>query len=235
MFHIEAIKSSSFERYHSKRKVMKRKKGFSLIELLVVVSIIGLMSAIAIPTYSSFIENSRKTTYKSDLLAFHKSWITFSTERNSFQVRTTAPVQSSIETVGMGHLFNHELFGEKAEEINFIGFSGENTGTNRYTAYTGGSYELAGGADRTTLIYTNENPITDKIKHEAIGIADNTSNAGTSCKVGGKSYTMGVVNFVSAGRGVGYNINQDGVFKDKESVFGCDGCLTPAKAQTVCD
>ena len=42
-------------------------KGFTLIELLVIIAIIGILAAIAIPTYASYRNRSYDSTVKSDL------------------------------------------------------------------------------------------------------------------------------------------------------------------------
>lgn len=44
-----------------------RAKGFSLIELLVTVSLVGILAAIAIPSFTSIIQNSKADTEVSDL------------------------------------------------------------------------------------------------------------------------------------------------------------------------
>ncbi|OCR21928.1 general secretion pathway protein GspH [Pseudomonas syringae] len=44
-----------------------RAKGFSLIELLVTVSLVGILAAIAIPSFTSVIQNSKADTEVSDL------------------------------------------------------------------------------------------------------------------------------------------------------------------------
>lgn len=46
---------------------MGQSKGFSLIELMVVVAIVAILAAIAIPSYSSSIEKSRRSDAKSAL------------------------------------------------------------------------------------------------------------------------------------------------------------------------
>lgn len=49
------------------RNVSKNKRGFSLVELMVVVSIMGILSAIAIPSYLSYQDDAREGVIKSML------------------------------------------------------------------------------------------------------------------------------------------------------------------------
>lgn len=45
-----------------------KNRGFTLIELMVVVAIVGILAAIAYPSYQNHVEKTRRTTAKADLM-----------------------------------------------------------------------------------------------------------------------------------------------------------------------
>lgn len=58
--------------------------GFTLIELMITVSIIGILASIALPNYQNFVARSRQTEAKLTLGAIYLAEITFRSEQNSF-------------------------------------------------------------------------------------------------------------------------------------------------------
>ncbi len=59
-------------------------KGFSLIELLVVVALLGILSAIAIPTYNGYIDNTRVTNTQNNLRAIYLKQQEYYTNNNAY-------------------------------------------------------------------------------------------------------------------------------------------------------
>ncbi len=51
----------------------KQKNGFSLVELMVVVAIIGILASIAVPSFKEFKFRAEKAEVRSNLAAFHQS------------------------------------------------------------------------------------------------------------------------------------------------------------------
>ena len=65
-------------------KSLRNTKGFTLIELMIVVAIIGILAAIAIPNFLQYQMKSRQSEAKTNLGAIRTSQLSFSGERGCF-------------------------------------------------------------------------------------------------------------------------------------------------------
>ena len=68
----------------SKLRSKKGKKGFTLIELMIVVAIIGILAAIAIPNFLRFQAKSKQSEAKGNLGGIFTAEIAYQGERNFF-------------------------------------------------------------------------------------------------------------------------------------------------------
>lgn len=82
------------------QKKLKNRKGFTLMEMLIVVAIIAILVAIAIPTFNSALNNAKKATDDANLRAAKAVLISQTMLAESGETDVTKP------TVGM--VFNPE-------------------------------------------------------------------------------------------------------------------------------
>jgi type IV pilus assembly protein PilA len=68
----------------SKLRSKKGKKGFTLIELMIVVAIIGILAAIAIPNFLKFQAKSKQSEAKSNLGAIFTGQVSYFGENNTY-------------------------------------------------------------------------------------------------------------------------------------------------------
>src|SRR4051812_32411488 len=66
------------------RVSLRNNKGFSLVELMVVVAIIGILAAIAVPNYQRFTAKSKQSEAKSNLSALYSAERAFNAEWQQF-------------------------------------------------------------------------------------------------------------------------------------------------------
>jgi len=98
---------------------LHRKEGFTLIELMIVIAIIGILAAIAIPQFSAYRTRSYNSAAQSDVknisTAQEAYYVDFSTYANSYGKLTGAQygyMQSGNVTVNVtGTITSYEITG----------------------------------------------------------------------------------------------------------------------------
>ncbi len=95
--------------------MLKNKNGYSLVEIMIVVSIIGILSAIAIPRFQSFQRRAKQSEAKTMLSALYSAQKVFRTEHDSYYsnllVVGLEPEGSLRYTIGFGTVTSASLPG----------------------------------------------------------------------------------------------------------------------------
>lgn len=76
--------------------IRNNQKGFTLIELMIVVAIIGILAAIAIPNFLNYQLKAKTAEAKTNLGAIRTSQETFNAERDRYKVCAATPAVAGI-------------------------------------------------------------------------------------------------------------------------------------------
>ena len=126
-------------------KQLKGQKGFTLIELMIVVAIIGILAAIAIPNFLAYQAKSKQSEAKVSLGAIFTSVVAFQAESNP---TTFLPV--IISSIGWGPAGNPRY--SFWYSVGPVGSAGPGTVTR--LAATTGPQAAVGGCDPTSTTTT---------------------------------------------------------------------------------
>jgi type IV pilus assembly protein PilA len=122
-------------------KALQSEKGFSLVELMIVVAIIGILATIAIPNFNRFQVKARQGEAKTNLAGLYNSEKTFFAEWNGYW--------ADFRDIGYspeGKLHYHVGFGAAGSYNPGAPFNASVQGGGANTAFnTSVSYALAGG------------------------------------------------------------------------------------------
>ena len=78
------------------RKIIKKEGGFTLLELLIVIVIIGILALLIIPNITSAPKKARDTQRKTDLRAIQKGLEEYFVSNNTYPVSATAATADTV-------------------------------------------------------------------------------------------------------------------------------------------
>lgn len=110
-----------------------KNKGFSLIEILVAMTLIGVLSAIAVPAYNSYRKDANSTVLKADIGNAYKAMHTYNAVNSTFCVNLKGSGGAGLDALFSSQTYNKD--GKKA----FVGAAGVESGC---TGLTAANYKL---------------------------------------------------------------------------------------------
>ena len=134
-------------------KFTKIAKGFTLIELMIVVAIIGILAAIAIPNFVKFQCRSKQSEAKGNLKALYVAQESYRAEFDTYLANCGTSCVAATNEIG---------FQAKGQKIRYT-YGNTATGTTAFLATAGAKTAFAGELGTDTWTISEANDVTNTV------------------------------------------------------------------------
>lgn len=74
------------------------RKGFTIVELVIVIAVIGILATVLVPTFSDVVSNATKAAVKQDAKAIYNSYVADAAETGTFEEDCWVKVEKNSKT-----------------------------------------------------------------------------------------------------------------------------------------
>ncbi|HBG5184540.1 TPA: prepilin-type N-terminal cleavage/methylation domain-containing protein [Clostridioides difficile] len=154
-------------------KLKKNKKGFTLVELLVVIAIIGILAVVAVPALFSNINKAKVTSVESDYSSIKSAALSYYSDTNKMPATTSNPVdlenlktymESLPDKADIGGEYQLLLVGNKLVlQINDATLTGAQSTKLLSDLGNDKIYKTIGSDDKLTDLLTTNEKLDNKV------------------------------------------------------------------------
>jgi type IV pilus assembly protein PilE len=96
------------------QKLSRRSRGFSLMELMIVIAIIGILGSIAVPAFMRTLRASRETAAVNSLQTIHKAEISYNSTKGKYATLKTLSDEEFLQdkTYASGRAVNQYVYSD---------------------------------------------------------------------------------------------------------------------------